>query len=144
MLWTGLRSAVRDVFSHAATESVLDMAGKLESYLQAWVEDGSRIKLAASERLKLHMDCMNGVGQVCPADEVQDIGGQCWVYIRAAIHGIQMQGNDPSEVCAVAVGDTFIYSPFFSQVRKILPSLSPSMFFLISFCRCKIYRFLNY
>lgn len=116
MLWTGLRSAARDVFAHAATESVLDMAAKVESYMQAWVDKYSLIKLASGEKLKLHMDCINGVGQVCPADEVQDIGGQCWVYIRAAVHGIQTGSSDPSEVVAVAVGDTFLYSPFFSQV----------------------------
>jgi hypothetical protein len=68
------------------------------------------------------MDAMNGLGQVCRVEEVDDIGGQvrndilmyrvdcsyfaqCWAYFRVSIHGIKISAS--SQPVAVAVGGNF-------------------------------------
>jgi len=63
--------------------------------------------LTADEYLQVHMDCMNGHGKVVPIDDIDDMGGTCWTYIRVSVHRIST-GWDTMGV--VAVGDTFLFS----------------------------------
>ena len=74
------------------------------------------------------MDCINAMGEVISIEDVDDIGGSCFTYIRVSVHGIPLGtgiplGNDiplGTGVGAVAVGDTFI----FSVAKKIILDLS--------------------
>ena len=67
------------------------------------------IKLA-----QVHIDCMNSFGQVISIEDVDDIGGTCWTYIRVSLHGISL-GANTEETGSISVGDTFL----FSVARKI-------------------------
>ena len=49
------------------------------------------------------MDCINSMGEVISIEDVDDIGGSCFTYIRVSVHGIPLGTG----VGAVAVGDTF-------------------------------------
>ena len=62
------------------------------------------------------MDCINAMGEVISIEDVDDIGGSCFTYIRVSVHGIPLGTG----VGAVAVGDTFI----FSVAKKIILDLS--------------------
>ena len=59
------------------------------------------------------MDCMNALGEVVSVEDVDDMGGSCWCYIRVSIHGIAtgsvVEGGKDNGY-AVAVGDTFLFS----------------------------------
>ena len=59
------------------------------------------------------MDCMNAFGEVVSVEDVDDMGGSCWCYIRVSIHGIAtgsaVDGGKENGL-AVAVGDTFLFS----------------------------------
>jgi hypothetical protein len=91
-LWLALRTLVRTAF--AANTDVLE-AG---TQVQAWLDDvmrgnhsplqdgqqqttqqegcwGALPTLLSSERLQLHMDCMNALGQVISIEDVDDLGG---------------------------------------------------------------------
>lgn len=68
------------------------------------------IKLLPSESLQVHMDCMNAHGQIVGIEDVDDMGGQCWTYIRVSIHGIAGV-PESNESYAIAIGDTFLFSP---------------------------------
>jgi len=65
------------------------------------------IKLSHDEYLQVHMDCMNGHGKVVNIDDIDDMGGTCWTYIRVSVHRIGLGG---SALGVVAVGDTFLFS----------------------------------
>lgn len=93
--------------------------------------------LGAQEYLQIHMDCMNALGEVITADDVEDLGGvvsdsyflfdlspvliklQCWIYIRVSIHGIRLPDGTKG---AVAVGDTFLFSPLAHKDRRVSPN----------------------
>jgi hypothetical protein len=78
------------------------------------------VKLQGSEQLQVFMDCMNSFGKVVSIEDVDDMGGTCWTYIRVSIHNVDISaagsassdaGNGaPSGLAAVAVGDTFLFS----------------------------------
>ena len=53
------------------------------------------------------MDCMNSLGEVISIEDVDDIGGTCFTYIRVSVHGIPLGNGDTG---AVSVGDTFLFS----------------------------------
>lgn len=72
------------------------------------------ICLEGSERLLVHMDCMNSLGQIVKIEDVDDMGGQCWTYIRVSIHDI----NAGNQIHTIAIGDTFIFSPNFSLLQQ--------------------------
>lgn len=66
---------------------------------------------------------MDGIGQVVSIEDVDDMGGQCFVYIRLSVHGIHLtsssgSANSEAKTGSVSVGDTFIFSP------TILPTAS--------------------
>ena len=64
------------------------------------------------------MDCINSMGEVISIEDVDDIGGSCFTYIRVSVHGIPL-GNGTG-FGAVAVGDTFL----FSVAKKIIADQS--------------------
>jgi hypothetical protein len=73
------------------------------------------------------MDCMNSLGEVVNIEDVDDIGGSCWTYIRVSVHGISLGpalGPDmrDGEAGSVSVGDTFL----FSVAKKIVTQQSMS------------------
>lgn len=58
---------------------------------------------------------MNSFGQVVSIEEVDDIGGTCWTYIRVTLYGVSL-GTQKDEKGAISVGDTFL----FSVARKLI------------------------
>jgi hypothetical protein len=62
---------------------------------------------------------MNSFGQVISIEEVDDIGGTCWTYIRVTLYGVSL-GTKKDEKGAVSVGDTFL----FSVARKLIAEQS--------------------
>lgn len=58
---------------------------------------------------------MNSFGQVISIEEVDDIGGTCWTYIRVTLYGVSL-GTQKDENGAISVGDTFL----FSVARKLI------------------------
>lgn len=71
------------------------------------------VALAGGERLQVHMDCLNAFGQVVTIDDIDDMGGSCWTYVRVAVHGVLLEGKTKSREekrGCVAVGDTFLFS----------------------------------
>lgn len=58
---------------------------------------------------------MNSFGQVISIEEVDDIGGTCWTYIRVTLYGVSL-GTQRDEKGSISVGDTFL----FSVARKLL------------------------
>jgi hypothetical protein len=96
------------------------------------------VVLLPGERLQVHMDCINGIGQIVTIEDVDDMGGSCWAYIRVSIHGISL-GND--EEGAVAVGDTFLFIPeatsiFNSLQKNNIETKNDTFFPLLSDCYC--------
>eukprot|EP01032_Pedospumella_encystans_P011063 gene11063-12896_t len=71
--------------------------------------DTAALRLRPEEQLQVHMDCLNAVGEIVTIEDVDDMGGSCWTYIRVAVHGIHVTpyGKNPA---TVAVGDTFLFS----------------------------------
>ena len=80
--------------------------------------------LTGGERLQVHVDCINSLGQVVTIDDIDDMGGSCWTYVRVAVHGVLLEGrtksHDESRGC-VAVGDTFLFSVG-AQGRRASPA----------------------
>lgn len=71
------------------------------------------VALVSGERLQVHMDCLNAFGQVVTIDDIDDMGGSCWTYVRVAVHGVLLEGKTKSREekrGCVAVGDTFLFS----------------------------------
>ena len=72
--------------------------------------------------VQVHMDCMNSLGEVVSIEDVDEMGGVCWTYIRVSVHGIPL---DPSigggRKGAVSVGDTFL----FSVAKKVIAEQQP-------------------
>jgi hypothetical protein len=131
LLWEGLRGAVREVFGGietggmlAPSSDVVSAGALIEERVDAFMKARLAGGLAPGEALRIHMDCMNGLGQQCRAEEVDDIGGQCLAFVRVSVHGIETSGL--SQPVAVAVGDTFLFSPHCSQVRTLLCSAAAS------------------
>lgn len=58
---------------------------------------------------------MNSFGQIISIEDVDDIGGTCWTYIRVSLHGISLSSQN-NEIGSISVGDTFL----FSVARKII------------------------
>jgi hypothetical protein len=58
---------------------------------------------------QVHIDCMNSFGQVISIEEVDDLGGTCWTYIRVTLYGVSL-GTQKDEKGAISVGDTFLFS----------------------------------
>lgn len=127
-LWLHLRRIVHDVFllHHDVLEAGTEIqqrlvnvfSGNYSSYANQLdhLDDISNmqesIQLLPHEKLQLHMDCMNALGEVITVDDVDDMGGACWTYIRASVHGIYLTNPaDANQVGAVAVGDTFLFAP---------------------------------
>ncbi len=77
------------------------------------------LQLLSHEQLLIHMDCMNALGEVITADEVEELGGACWIYIRVSVHGTQVTAD--GSLGAIAVGDTFLFSPY-----AVSTALSPA------------------
>jgi hypothetical protein len=67
------------------------------------------------EMQQVHIDCMNSFGQVISIEEVDDIGGTCWTYIRVTLYGVSL-GTQKDEKGSISVGDTFL----FSVARKLI------------------------
>lgn len=125
-LWLGLRWAAQKAFNtyQDVLEAGTEVQGLMEAVLggaceetrQLWVAAGLRklndVALGPDEKLRVHMDCIDGMGRIVSVDDVQDMGGQCWVYLRVSVHGVQC-GDGPG---SVAVGDTFLFSPRFSHL----------------------------
>jgi hypothetical protein len=87
--------------------------------------DGLRVSSENGEEIKIHVDCMNAFGQVVSIDDVDDMGGQCFVFIRLTLHNIPL---DNTGACGViGVGDTFIYSPGYAPLYRGLASVSETM-----------------
>lgn len=91
------------------------------------------VGLVGSERLQVHMDCLNALGKVVTIDDVDDMGGVCWAYVRVAVLGVVLDKADKSKTGSVAVGDTFLFSPACSALApsaSLLPSADKSLFTL--------------
>ncbi len=97
--------------------------------------------LSNTEQLHVHMDCMNALGQIVKIEDVDDMGGQCWTYIRISINNISLESSNNSTV--VAIGDTFVFSSSFSSIfnatsqlpsNKILQSLDEYGYIQDSYC----------
>lgn len=137
-LWLNLRRLVRETF--ASSPHILSAATALQAELSAvMTKDLSALTLSEEmaaypslftkesvllphEQLVIHMDCMNALGEVITADDVEDLGGACWIYIRVSVHGMQLGGR---AVGAVAVGDTFLFSPLISRGISAAPMGQP-------------------
>ena len=74
------------------------------------------VLLMGQEYLQVHMDCVNAHGSVVTIEDVDDLGGTCWTYIRVSVHrvgsGIKDSHGNASDVGVVAVGDTFLFSSY--------------------------------
>jgi len=77
------------------------------------------VELLNHEKLQIHMDCLNALGEIINVDDVDDMGGICWTYIRASIHGIKVG----LETLAIAVGDTFLFSPLSVASNKKITTI---------------------
>jgi hypothetical protein len=85
------------------------------------------------------MDCINSLGEVISIEDVDEMGGVCWTYIRVSVHGIPL---DPciggGRKGAVSVGDTFLFSVAKKLIAEQLPlaGLTPLALPLLgdSFC----------
>ena len=128
LLWDGMRAGVREVFGGKGTamypsSDVLSAGSDVEKYVDSFIKAQLPGGLKAGESLRIHMDCMDGLGGTCRVEDIEDIGGQCLAYLRVSIHGIETTGC--SQPVAVAVGDTFLFSPHSAQIRALLgaPSL---------------------
>eukprot|EP01035_Chromulina_nebulosa_P016900 gene16900-22389_t len=120
----GFRIIVKYAF--ASIIDVLDAGNYIQTTLESYMRgkkldiEGltglieSHLTLKDKETLQLHFDCMNSFGQVISVDEVDELGGSCWTYIRASIHGISIL---PKGYVAVAVGDTFLFTPSRNTTR---------------------------
>jgi len=115
-----LRWTVRTIF--ATRTDVLEAGSEIQQTIDAIMKgrqslasygaegtflDGFTLDSAAGEKIQVHIDCMNAIGQVVSIDDVDDMGGQCFVYLRVAI--LNIHGSTP--IGSVAVGDTFSFSP---------------------------------
>lgn len=90
------------------------------------------VRLQGTEQLQVYMDCMNGFGKVVSIEDVDDMGGTCWTYIRVSVHNIDISAagstssdpdnGAPSGLGAVAVGDTFLFSGNACQRSSVLTS----------------------
>lgn len=57
------------------------------------------------------MDCMNSFGEIISIEDVDEMGGVCWTYIRVSVHGIPLDSClGGARTGAVSVGDTFLFS----------------------------------
>jgi hypothetical protein len=65
------------------------------------------------------MDCLDAFGRIISIEDVDDMGGSCFTYIRVSVSGLL--SSDGHE-CTVAVGDTFIFSPFLVNTPLNIPS----------------------
>lgn len=91
------------------------------------------LKMEGVEQLQVHMDCMNSLGKVVSIEDVDDLGGTCWTYIRVSVHNIDIsaagttssdvKNGAPSGLASVAVGDTYLFSGVAAQ--RACRSLSP-------------------
>ena len=133
LLWDGLRRAVRSVFGRIDPEGeivpsidVVTAGSLVEDMVKDFMKSHLPNGFAKGEVLRIYMDCMNGIGQKCALEEVEDIGGQCFAFIRVSVHGIVTSGL--SQPVAVAVGDTFLFSPHNSQIRTLICPKSDSEF----------------
>ncbi len=91
--------------------------------------DGTVLDTDAGERLQVHVDCMNALGKVVTIEDVDDMGGQCYVYIRLSVHNVRI--NNDGELGSIAVGDTFAFSPgvanlFLECDRDVMKKMSSS------------------
>lgn len=63
---------------------------------------------------------------------------QCWTYIRVAIRDIELQDGQKG---VVAIGDTFLFSPFYGSVQKYLSAVdndpSPSALYAGVIAHCQ-------
>eukprot|EP00981_Chlorochromonas_danica_P008896 scaffold2338_cov184-Ochromonas_danica.AAC.7 len=133
-LWLTMRYLAKKAFT--GSSDILAAAGELQTKLtEAMTTEApfqvdedfvtlSRLfeknsLLGAQEYLQIHMDCMNALGEVITADDVEDLGGVCWIYIRVSIHGIRLPGGTKG---AVAVGDTFLFSPLAQKESRFPPN----------------------
>lgn len=66
------------------------------------------------------MDCMNSLGQIIGIEDVDDIGGTCWTYIRVSVDGIFLGTGKGTG--SVSVGDTFL----FCVAKKLLTNTHQS------------------
>jgi len=124
-LCTSFRYAVSTTFSEHG--DVLDAGGAVQEMMHSIMTGETNVdcagslnnvKLMPSERLQVHMDCLNAHGQVVGIEDVDDMGGQCWTYIRVSVHGIAGVPGSNETFC-VATGDTFLFSSFFSSLRQL-------------------------
>lgn len=120
-LWFALRVLVHDLFlsSQDVLTAATELQRRLNDVLRNIQNDGNEVDfllsmsgtIQANEKLQLHIDCMNALGEIITLEDVQDMGGVCWVYIRATINGINVGYGLRKHNVAVAVGDTFLFSP---------------------------------
>ena len=124
-----LRWAVRatmavqsDVYD-VATEvrSIVDSVMKGKVSVAMFGDDAARhnldeIRYSSSdgEELKVHIDCMNAFGQLVTIDDIDDMGGQSFVYIRLTLHNVPLDSSNGRGV--IGVGDTFVFSPGYASL----------------------------
>jgi hypothetical protein len=65
------------------------------------------------------MDCINSLGEVISTEDVDEMGGVCWTYVRVSMHGIPLhQCISGGRKGAVSVGDTFLFSRHFLVLSR--------------------------
>ena len=76
--------------------------------------DLNDIVLGKNEQVQVHIDCLDALGRIVSIEDIDDMGGRCWVYVRLSVHNIDISvGGDMAdrESGAVAIGDTFLFAP---------------------------------
>ena len=127
-IWLGLRFVVREAFS--MHNDVLDAA----TYIQQGIDDVMKGKphsvilkdipylglhevvLVMDEQLLVHIDCLDALGRIVSIEDIDEMGGTIWVYVRVSVSGIALGEGD--NIGTVAVGDTFLFAPVYESVTE--------------------------
>jgi len=118
--WVALRWAVRTAFS--VCHDVLDAGDAVQKYLHDILHSNGSANCSHctdvvdgyfNGNIRVHMDCMNAIGQVVKIEDVDDMGGQCWTYIRVTLDALNGPGSSKA---IVAFGDTFLFTPCVSNL----------------------------
>ena len=140
-VWLGLRFVVREAF--ATHNDVLDAA----TYIQQGIDDIMKGKphsvilkdvpylglhdiiLEMDEQLLVHIDCLDALGRIVSIEDIDEMGGTIWVYVRVSVSGIVLGEGDITGT--VAVGDTFLFAPVHESIsvasshnKFVLPLIS--------------------
>lgn len=92
---------------------------------------GEQERLQDDESLSINIDCMDACGKVIDSREVEEIGGGCFLYIRAAINSVRVHGES---IGSVAVGDTFAFHAYPVNADVEMPEATHMQFYPDEVC----------